>query len=223
MLADQALNTTISPLAAGDTVGYALQQMVELDVSCLPVIDATTGKLIGQLEKEDLLEVPEMEADIASLELQEPAKIFKSQHLFEAVRLMLQYEMRLLPVVDEEMIFLGIIQKQQLLESITGMMNLASFGSILTVELKQEDFTLSEIVHLIEVEGARILGLAVETPDAEGGTFRVSVKINLEDATRVASALRRHDYNVVATEKANDLFGLDMESRADELLKYLDM
>lgn len=224
MLSDQAINTAISPLTPEDTIEQALRKMEELDVNCLPVVATATGKLEGQVTRSQLLEAVEATADISSLELREAAKVFQSQHLFEAARLMLQYEMRLLPVVDDELTFLGIIQKQKVLESITRMMNLASFGSILTVELDQKDFTLSEIVHLIEVEGAKILGLAVETPEAEGDTFKVSVKINLEDATRVASALRRHDYSVVVTTEAtNDLFGIDMESRAGELLKYLDM
>lgn len=223
MLADQALTTTISPLTGTDTVTHALELMDGLEVGCLPVIDKTTNKLIGQVTRKQLQKVDNKDAAISVLELEEPAKIYKRQHIFEAARLMLLYEMRLLPVVDDKMTFVGMIQKQKVLESITDMLNLASYGSILTVELEQKDFTLSEIVHLIEVEGAKILGITVETPSSEGDTFKVSVKINLEDATRVASALRRYDYDVITEDVNSDVFGLDMEARADELLKYLDM
>lgn len=223
MLANQTLNITIQPLTASDSISQAMQRMEKLEVSCLPIVDSTTKKLIGQLKYNQLQKAGYPEAAISTMDLEEPVKIYQRQHIFEGARLMLQHELRLLPVVDDELTFLGVIQKQQVLESITEMLNLAAYGSILTVELDQRDFTLSEIVHLIETEGAKILGITVETPSAEEGAFRVSVKINLQDTTRVAAALRRYNYIVFADESENGVFGFDVETRASELLRYLDM
>lgn len=223
MQAVQLLNTDITPLNGQDTVTDTLQRMQELQVECLPIVDPTTNKLIGQVRGSQLRKQEDPNATISTLELDEPVKVFSRQHIFEAARLMLQYELQLLPVVDEEITFLGTIEKQEILETLPEMMNLVTNGSILTIQLEKIDFTLSEIIHLIEVEGAKILALSVERPREEGDAFRVSIKINLRDASRVTSALRRHDYEVVVDDVSRDVFGFDMENRADELMKYIDM
>lgn len=221
MLTKEALNTEISPLSAQDTVARAIAAMEKAEVKTLPVVDPTTKKLIGQLPFHRL-ERADSDSRIADLKLDEPVKIYLNQHIFEAARLMLQYEMRLLPVVDDEWTYRGALCKSEVLESLTGMLNLAEFGSVITVKLERRDFTLSEIVHLIETEGAKILGITVEMPEHDKEVFEISIKLNLKDVSRVASALRRYDYDVL-TESGNEAFGMDIETRADELIKYLDM
>lgn len=221
MLVKEVLHTTFDPLKSTDTVSDALNRMDELDVNTLPVVDDTTHKLVGQIAIKQLKK-GEDDATIADIELNEAVKVYSSQHIFEAVRLMLQYEMRLLPVVDKEWTLLGTVDKSTVLESLTKMLNLAEFGSIITIKLKERDFTISEIVHIIETEGAKILGITVETPGTGEEIFEVSVKLNVKDVSRVASALRRYGYTVV-TDSSDEVYGMDIETRADELLKYLDM
>lgn len=222
MLANKSiLKTGFNPLEAGDTVRVAINQMEDEDVKTLPVVDKTTQKLIGQVDYEQLLEADES-ALISDLEVNDTIKIYEGQHIFEAARLMLQYELRLLPLVDRELTFSGVITKQQVLECISRMLNLAEIGSVITVELDPIDFSISEIVQIIETEGAKILGITVENPDSSRQKFEVSVKLNLKDLSRVTAALKRYDYAVL-TESESTVYGNDLEHRADELLKYIDM
>lgn len=222
MLAKKKLNTDIRPLKAQDSITKAEQKMEELNSDSLPVVDSTTHKLIGQVSLKAIRNLSGDAQYISDIELEEAVKIYDAQHVFEAARLMLLYEMRFIPVVDDEMTYLGTVRKQEVLETLTDMLNLAEYGSIVTVELQQRDFSLSEIVHLIEVEGAKILGVTVEVPDADNRLYEVSVKLNLKDVSRVAASLRRHGYSVSA-ESGTEAFGVDLETRADELIKYLDM
>lgn len=221
MLARQALNTEQDPLYAQNSVSEGINRLEELGVGELAVVDKKTEKLVGQLRLEQLL-AGDPEGKIAHLEMEEAVKIYAGQHIFEAMRLMLQYEMRMIPVVDKEQTYLGLLGKNKILELLTEMLNLAEFGSVITVELAQRSLSLSEIVQLIESEGAKILGITVEMPDTQSDTFEVSIKLNLQDVTRVAATLRRHDYTVV-TDSGNEVFSMDVETRADELIKYLDM
>lgn len=221
MLARQALDTDITPLKADEQVSDAIERMQELGTNALPVVDDTTNKLIGLIHIDQLTENEELES-ISDVSLQEPVKVYESQHIFEAVRLMLQHELRVLAVVDKELTLKGMICKSEVLESLTKMLNLNEYGSVITIELGRRDFTLSEIVHIVETEGAKILGITVETPQAEQKTFEVSIKLNLKDVSRVAAALRRYEYTVM-TDSGNEVYEMDMETRADELIKYLDM
>lgn len=215
------INSDFKPLKGSDSISGLTELMEEQDIRVLPVVDNTTSKLIGQVSYEQLNQV-EGELTVSDLDLGEVVKIYQGQHIFEAARLMLQYELRQLPVVDDEWTFLGVIDKQQVLESLSRMLNLAEFGSVITIELDRINFSISEIVNIIETEEAKILGLTVETPTKEEQTYEVSFKLNIENVSRVTAALRRYGYTVVA-EMNNEVFGKDLESRADELVNYMDM
>ncbi|HLR77292.1 MAG TPA: CBS domain-containing protein [Balneolaceae bacterium] len=222
MLVSEATDTKAAILSKNQRVGQALEQMDVLDVNALPVVDEQTGKLVGQITRNQLTDAADPFKIIGELTMQEPIKIFKSQHLFNAIQLMLKYEMSLLPVVDSNWIYEGMIHKKEVLESLTGMLNITEYGSVITIELSPNDFSLSEIVQLIETEGGKILGITVEAPDAEIGNYEISIKLNVKDVSRIASALRRYDYTIL-TELESDYVHTDLETRADELIKYLEV
>jgi CBS domain-containing protein len=222
MLARKKLNTDIRPLTGRDSIEKAIKLMEELDSTSHPVIDSTTKKLIGQISMRTLRDLADEKLHVSDITLEEPVKIYEGQHVFEAARLMLLYEMRFIPVVDKDWVYQGTVRKQKVLEALTGMLNLAEYGSVVTIELQQRDFSLSEIIRLIEEEGAKILGVTVEIPDTENDRYEVSIKLNLQDISRVAAALRRYGY-LISTESGNEIFDIDLENRADELMKYLDM
>lgn len=225
MLSHQLIEYDAPILKASDTANHAMEVLDDMAVSVLPVIEPRTRKLVGLVHKKTF-ETLDQDVDntkkLCQFNLQKPLKVFARQHLFEAVRLMLQHEICLIPVVDNEMTYLGLLRKQKVLEVLSHMLNLAEYGSVITVEMAERDFTLSELVQLIEVEKAKILGITVETPSDENDTFSVSVKLNLEDVSRVTSALRRYGY-VISSETADETYNVDFEERADELLNYLDM
>ena len=222
MLADQSIiQKDFTPLNGTELIEAVKERMELEDVTTLPVVDETTRKMIGQVELEQLLKFRD-DKRVSDLELIEPVKLYQGQHIFEAARLMLQHELRMLPVVDNEMAYQGMLSKQQVLESLSRMLNLAEFGSVITVEIERVDYSISEIVQIIETEGAKILGVTVETPDNSEQKFEVSFKLNIKDVSRVVAALRRYDYSVLAQSEST-VFGEDLEKRADELLKYIDM
>lgn len=222
MLVGEALNKNVAVLTIHDSLEQAEEKMDELGVNTLPVIDTETNKVVGQIKRGNFDPAVNKECTISSLELKEPTVILNNQHLFQAVRKMLENEMDLLPVVDNQSFFLGTIQKNQLLGLLVRMLNLTGHGSVITVALKPRDFTISEIVQLIETEGARIMGITVESPDSDHENYEISIKLNLENATRVAAALRRYDYTIL-TESKIEIQNADLAMRADEFLQYLDM
>jgi len=223
MLSHQLIEHDAPILKASDTARHARDMLHEMEVSVLPVIEPRTRKLVGLVHKKtfETLNIDNTKK-LCELDLQEPLKVFAGQHLFEAVRLMLQHEICLIPVVDNEMTYLGLLRKQKVLEVLSHMLNLAEYGSVITIEIAERDYTLSELVQLIEVEKAKILGITVEAPSDENDTFSVSVKLNVEDISRVTSALRRYGY-VISSETMDQTYNVDFEERADELLNYLDM
>ncbi|MDZ7718182.1 MAG: CBS domain-containing protein [Balneolaceae bacterium] len=222
MLAKNLINTDFKPLEPSSTISTALAKMDAWHSSSIPIVEPTTRKNVGHILFDDISDITDEKQTISSIDFREPVSIFEDQHVFEIVRQMLQHEVRLLPVVDSSETYLGIIEKRQVLEALSTMLNIATSGSTITVKLPQSDFTISELVHLIETEGAKILGLTVERPTGLEESLKVSLKISHEDTSAVTSSLQRHGY-VTTTENRNDLLQVDLSTRADELLRYLDV
>ncbi len=102
------------------------------------------------------------------------------------------------------------------------MLNVSVSGSVISVDILSKDYSLSELVHLIESENARILGVAVEAPKGTADSFQVSFKLNIKDTSAISKSLRRHGYTV-QSENQSELLQFDITDRADELIRYLDV
>lgn len=188
----------------------------------IPVIEPTTKKVIGQVTLDMLEHIHDESTLLSDLNLETPIYAFEYQHLFEVARQMLSKEVRFIAVVDNSETFIGIIEKKDLLEAFSQMLNISTSGSVISVEVGEADYTLTELVNIIEAEGAKILGLTVEHSRGEESGIHVSIKLNLQDTSAVVSSLKRHGY-ITTTENRDDLLQVDMSSRADELLRYLEL
>ncbi len=222
MLVQKIINKDFTPLAHDDTASKALAKMDAWHTTCLPVIESTTGKLIGQIRLEQLVDLADESVQIATLPIDAPAAVFPHQHIFEVARQMLMHEVRIIPVVDNEYTYLGIAEKKEVLEALSALLNVSVSGSVISVDILSKDYSLSELVHLIESENARILGVAVEAPKGTADSFQVSFKLNIKDTSAISKSLRRHGYTV-QSENQSELLQFDITDRADELIRYLDV
>jgi predicted transcriptional regulator len=222
VLAKDILSQSFTPLLSSDKISSALAKMEAWQTANIPVIEPTTKKVIGQVTLDMLMDMPDESLPITELELQPPIYAFESQHLFEVARQMLSKEVRFIAVVDSSESIIGIVEKKDLLEAFSEMLNISSQGSVISVEVGEADYTLTELVNIIEAEGAKVLGLTVEHSRGADSGIHVSIKLNLEDTSAVVSSLKRHGY-ITTTENRDDLLQVDMSSRADELLRYLEL
>ncbi len=222
MLVQKIINNDFTPLAPNDTASKALAKMDAWHATCLPVVEPTTGKLVGQIRLNQLIDLADESIEISKLSLESPASVFPHQHIFEVARQMLMHEVRIIPVIDSDQTYQGIAEKKNVLEALSGLLNVSVSGSVISVEVESQDYTLSELVHLIESENARILGVAVEAPKGSVESFQVSFKLNIKDTSGISQSLRRHGYKV-QSEDQSELLKFDISDRADELMRYLDV
>lgn len=221
MLAYEILDTSFEPLTLKSSVEAALLKMDLAGATKFPVVDEA-NKLIGMAVLEILAGKESRTDAILECELEAPVYVNYMNHVFEASRVMLSNEIFVLPVVDMEMNFKGMLDKEDLIQVLGHIFNLDAAGSVITIVLDDYDFSLSEPVRIIENESARILGIAVKRPQAEAPQFQVSFKLHVTDSSGVSAALRRYGY-VVLSEANSEALDNDMSSRTDELIRYLDI
>jgi len=196
--------------------------MIESGQVILPVVDQTTNRFIGMVTRE-AAEKHHISVD-SVLTIREKNSIVTdpNQNVFDTARLMDKHELTLIPVLDNGREYLGVVDRNKLFQKIIEMMNLTEYGSLLTINLDERDFTLSKIVRIIEAEGGLILGLSVEAPNKKNPCYEISIKLNLPDPGRIIAALKRHEYLVFAHSTENEE-ERRFEERADELMHYLNI
>lgn len=222
MIAKNLLNTAFTPLQSSDKISAALAKMDAWQSSDIPVIEPSTRKIVGSIQFEDIADHCDETQVLVDVQWKPPVYTFQYQHIFEVARKMLLHDIRLLAVIDENETYLGIIEKRSVLEALSAMLNISASGSVITVYMQKADFTLARLVHLIETEDAKILGLTVEQPDSDESLMQISIKLNLVDSSTVTSSLNRHGY-VTTSVNRQDLLQVDLTSRANELIRYLDL
>ncbi|MEX0684842.1 MAG: CBS domain-containing protein [Balneolales bacterium] len=222
MLVLEIINTDILPLRVADSAQAALDAMKEYKVDELPIVDHTTRKLIGMVSADSLIGNENGKVSLFAVRRRQPLRITPDQHVFDVAKLMISEKLKLIPVVDEKDNFLGVILKKELLAALSGMLNVSEPGSVITIEQGRQDFTLSEVVRIIESENAKILSIAVQSPGQNSEYFRLSIKVNLTDLSRVKAALNRYDF-VIIQESGIDPDPEEYEDRADEFIRFLDL
>lgn len=221
MIIKEILNTKIAPLELDDTIAFALTKMDLMRTDKFGVVDSDK-KLTGMVSISALLEKGNESLKLSELELTSPLYVPADQHLFEAARRMLTHELYIMPVVDQNWKFLGVVNKNDVIKALSEVFNIATYGSVITIELPQNDFTLTNIIRIIETEGAKILGIAVQQPKADNPSYSVSIKLNWEDSSVVSAALRRFGY-LITSEASSEALEHNFADRADELIRYLDI
>ncbi|MGM0589898.1 MAG: CBS domain-containing protein [Bacteroidota bacterium] len=223
MLVRSLTDQGVSALVGSSTITKAWSTLHELGWDAFPVVDAETQELSGIARRPDIEQnANQKDAVIDDIALDKPIYVRQSQHIFEAAQLMFNYKLCVLPVVTADLIYDGVIQKSAVLEALADMLNLAEHGAVISIEMAERDFTLSEIINLIESEGGKVLGLTVEAPQHVEDGLTISFKLNLKQIDRIVATLRRYDY-LVTTQSREAMVDVEMRSRASELMHYLDI
>lgn len=224
MLVKELIHTDFKPISSVDTASVALEKMENYDLDLIPVIDHITSKYLGIISKKMMIEQAQNEKDeeILTEITQYPIKAYQNQHIFEVAGIMIRGDIKILPVVDYENNFMGVVFKDDVFKNIMNMLNLTEAGAVLGIEVEQTDFVLSDIIRIIEMEGVKAQGITVETPSDPNERVKVSIKLNMTDVSGVTSSLKRHGF-VLTTESKNSSQRREYKDRADEFIRYLEM
>lgn len=222
MLVRDVICQSLKPLRVIDTAREALTAMVATDRTALPVVDQTTNRFIGMVTRDAVEKLADLTSSVLSMRESNWITTDSGQNVLDAARVMEKYGISLLPVLDSDRKYMGVVDRRELHDHIVKMMNFTEYGSLITIHFEERDFTLSKPVRIIEEDGGLILGLSVESPQPHHPFYVASVKLNLTDPARIVASLRRHGY-IVDQYGADDQEDKRYEQRADELMHYLNI
>ncbi len=220
MTAGTLISAIIQPLKLGDTGDFALDQMNEYHVRHLPLVE--NEQLIGLISEDDILNY-DSNNTIGSFELQYNRPYISSHHhIYEILRMMADFRLSIIPVVDKEDKYIGLITQEDLLNQLGNMGSFTVPGSIIVLEMNRRDYSLAKISSIIEQENAAVISTFI-TSDLKSSQAEVTLKINKKDIARIVASLERHDFLVKASFHESDYLNESMKERFESLMFYLDV
>ena len=221
MLAKDLITEDIPPLKTSDLGSEALVFMQEFHVTHLPIVN--NKQFLGLISEQDIIDLNESKTPLGNhkLSLINPF-VNSNQHLYEVINLVARLKLSLIPVVDEDHNYIGIITLKSIIENLSLQSSIKEPGGIIILEMGFHDYALSEIARIVESNGAKILSTFIDT-DASKRTLRLTLKVNKLDLKHIIATFERFKYNVIETfmEDTHDVDSF--KDRYDILMKYLNM
>jgi Mg/Co/Ni transporter MgtE len=146
---------------------------------------------------------------------------FADAHLFDLLQHFALFKLTLLPVLDRQENYLGVISAQELLQLLAETSGLNESGSVLVLEMNANDYTLAQIAQIVESNHAKILNLFVSNiPDST--KIQVNLRINQQNLSAIIRTFERYDYQVLASFQDSQQPD-ELQDRYQELMHYLSM
>jgi len=220
MIASELISDIIVPLKTSDTVDTAISMMAEFKVSHLPVVN--NNAYLALVTEDDLMLDVDLETPIGNIRLSlSRLMISSNQHVYDVIRMMSENRLSLLPVVDSEENYIGVISLESLAVNMNKMAAVSQPGSVIVLEMSQNDYSMSEIAQIIESNDARILSMYI-TSKIDSTNMEVILKVNKQDLNSIIQTFNRYNYSIKAS-YGQEEDPEDLRDRFDSLMNYLNV
>ncbi len=219
MIARELLSDVIIPLKTSDTGREALSIMNDFYVKHLPIVN--NEQLLGLISENDILSY-DVDEPLGSYSLSlTRSHVTENDHLYEVLRLLGDYQLTVIPVVDKDGNYLGLVSQEDILRYFANTGSFTEPGSIIVLEIQKRDYSLAEISRIVESEQAAILSTFI-TSDLNSSHVEVTIKINRQDLHHIIATFERYDYQIKASFQESEYID-SLQERYDSLMNYLNV
>jgi signal-transduction protein with cAMP-binding, CBS, and nucleotidyltransferase domain len=188
-------------------------------VKHLPVVE--DHKALS-LISEEFITQQDMDAEIKSYELSPLTfAVNRKDHLFDIMSKMAENRLTVIPVIDDEDNYIGLITQEELLQFYGNSFSFKEPGSIIVLETTKRQYSLAQISSIIEAENGAILSSFLTSVENTEKVM-ITVKVNKHEIQRITKALKRYEYIIKATYTEQEYIDT-LKDRYDLLMNYLDV
>jgi CBS domain-containing protein len=221
MLAKELISDVIPALKTSDTGVKALYWMDIFRISHLPIVNNT--EFLGLISDADIYDMNSPDEAIGNhnLSLFSPF-VTEEQHVYEAVALISNLKLSVVPVLDQHNNYLGMITAQRLMQYMGDMFAVKNPGGILILELNANDYSLTQIAQIVESNDAKILSMYITSPQ-DSLKMELTLKINRIDLAPIIHTFIRFDYIIKAQFTDDEEMDNLYSNRFEQFMHYLNI
>lgn len=220
MIAPNLISASIPTLQLSDSGERAMFLMHEVNLNQLPILDGE--KYCGVITMDEIINLKKLDRPISELvvNIRQP-KVMNTAHIFEVMKAAVEYNVRVVPVVDQNQNYMGLITAESCLRAFATLNSVNHTGATIELEIAQKDYQLSDIAKIVEENNADILCHYTKT-NTEAGVVEVTLKLDTTELAPIVSAFERYNYEV--KEVYNEIeYSEDMKERYDSFMRYLNV
>lgn len=222
ILAEDLLNQMIPPLKVTDSTEKAARWLEEFHVGQLPVLDNRQYK--GLITESDLIDREGAECELGSLALNYgEVHVQHDQHFYNIIELAVQNRVQLVPVLDAQREYLGVVTVSDTLAAFGKVPVATSQQGIIVLAMEERDYSLTQISRYVEENNAKIISAHVAQDEHDPYRIRLTLKLNTPNITRIIATLERFGYSITAQFSGTGEVTEDEQERYDALLRYLNI
>tara|TARA_B100000674_G_C37778434_1_gene886034 strand:+ start:39 stop:695 length:657 start_codon:yes stop_codon:yes gene_type:complete len=201
-----------------DSAINVLAVMEEHKISHVPVVDEN-NKFIGLIDELSIINMNNIQHALSSIK-KNMKNIFlvENAHIFQSIQTVTSHLLSIIPVVDENHIYLGYINQIDIIQKIglshTNYDNL----NIIVISLHKKDYVLSEISRLIEENNGKIITLWQEITNDK---INVHLALSCIKCDAIIKTLERYEYNITET-FSSDYTSNALDDRFESFINYLN-
>ncbi|HEU0135955.1 MAG TPA: CBS domain-containing protein [Flavobacterium sp.] len=124
------------------------------------------------------------------------------------------------PVLDENNTYSGYYEIHDVVKAFNDTPFLKEQGGIIVVEKGISEYSMGQVVQIVESNNAKILGLFVS--DSTADTVQITIKTAMGGLNEIIQTFRRYNYEIIS-EHQEDSYLNGLKDRSDYLDKYLNI
>lgn len=203
-----------------NTIGEAIDKMHDAVVRQIVLINEQ--QVAGLLFLEDLENEGDEKQKLYPELIREVAIAVNGKlHVLDVVKLISSNHLEVLPVLDEQMQYVGCLKWETLLSVVSEMLAIKVPGSILMLRRLPIDYSMAEIARICESNDYRIISSGIMKEEGTQALI-ITLKVDRNELHMLISAFERYEYEVIAF--FGDANYRDfLKERYDLLINYLNM
>ena len=220
MLAIELITDLIPPVHTSDTIQKVVDRMIEFRVRHLPIVNEK--QFLGLIDEGDMLGETDNQIPIGALALSlVNPYVLEDQHIYDVIWLFCERQLTVVPVLDANKNYLGLISINALTKYFGGLAAVDQPGGIIVLEIDNKNNSLAHMSQIVESDNAQILSSYVRTfPDST--RMEVTLKVNKRDIAAIIATFLRYEYDIKATFNHSD-DNDNSRDRYNSLMNYLNL
>lgn len=190
----------------------------DTNLSHFPVLDL--DEFVGSLSQNDA------DTFTSDKDINQYKYTFESFHarkeisVLDLLELFARHQTDVVPVLDDNNKYVGYYEIQDIIRLFNETPFLSETGTVLVVEKALLDYSMSQVVQIVESNNGKILGCFIS--DSTANTLQISIKISAGSINDIIQTFRRYNYEIVS-DHYEDNYLADLKDRSEYLTKYLSI
>ncbi len=212
------INNDFKAIDSQETIQSVQDFFADVNFSHFPVIEESV--YVGSIASED---IETFDADKKVLHYRYTLEGFYARTnmiWLDVLEVFARNHTNIIPVLDDANKYIGYYEIGDIMRFFNETPFLKEQGGIIIVQKAIADYSMSQIVQIVESNNGKLLGAFVSNTTFD--TIQITIKMAIGSMNEIIQTFRRYDYEII-TEHQEDNYLNNLKERSDYLDKYLNM